>query len=323
MDVLFRGNGEQLWFENSRGLAFSDIQGRKSMLSEDCVGDFDVVFCGNLNVVYMSQAGELVRLERRGRGWSKTVILKSRSGEKAFFGIRMISSEGRLNLIYGLKHNGENMIVHQLFSENRPQVVQTAFGEKFFVRRDETGCIYMFCEAAEDVWHLSVCRGGVWSRPEEIFSGGRLLDVFCTGYKTFCTVTEKQGALIFQNDSESFEVSGENPSIVQLDSGFAVIAKDSGQIYYTDRGGQHKIICSDYREFYVRLPESGEFALCDRCRGSVVQGKPRLFLIDNAKPAKNTFGESARLELTKQIIALEARVAQLEKQLADIEIRHQ
>ena len=320
MEILLRDDKNQTVFENRNGLTFSDSPFRKHMLAPDCKGNFDLACTDVPNVVYVSDSGEIIRLEKLGEGWKKTVILTSKSGTMDVFGIRLIVSEGELNLIYGLRHNSENMIVHQTFSENKPQVVQSAFGEVFFVMRDETGCIYLVCEAAEGVWHLSVCRGGVWSRPEELMSGCGLLDIIPTGYKSFCTVTETDGTVTFRNGNDSFEIFGEKPAIVRTGTEFSVITRDNGQVFYTDCKGRHKIISSsDIREFYLRHPESGEYFICNRCFGNLVQGKPRLFLIDNMQPQKGTVGETVRLELTKQIIALEARVAKLEEKISDFQ----
>ena len=323
MDILFRGQNEQLWFSNTDGLVFSDLTGRKKRLTEGKTDFFDLAYSGEVNVVYVSHDGKLIRLERRVDSWVKTVILKSKSGEMGIFGLRLIVSEDKLNLIYGLIHNGEKMIVHQVLPGGEPLVVNTCGEGGFFVRRDETGCIYVVCNSIYGGWEMSVFRSTGWNRPEKIINEGIIRDIIFTGYKEYCTVTEINGKLMFNSSDCEFEVFGKKPSIVKSDDSYVVISEDSGEVFYTDRSGKNKIISgTEVRNFYVRFPFSAEYDVCDRCRGRVAFSVPKLFLIDRVGKNTKKIQESAKLELLKRIIALEERIVKIEETIKQISLQN-
>lgn len=315
MDILYISDSEQLWFKAANGLVFSDMHGKKRRLVEETPAFFDVAYVFELNLVYASRSGEIVRLQRRGNGWVKTVILKSRSGEMDIFGIRLVVSEEKLHLVYGLLHNGEHMIVHQILPGGEPTVVNTASSDAFFVRRDETGCIYVIC-SEESGWEVSVFRGSGWSRPEHLSESGNIKDILVLGYKEYLLLMEENEKMVYKDLKNVFEVSGNEPSIVKYRDSYTVISEDAGGVYYTDSLGRHKIISSDkVKKFLVRFREGQEYSVCESCHGTVTFGVPRLFLLDLGMQTRGYLGETARLELTKRIIELEARVAKLEEKI--------
>ena len=315
MEILLRDEVKQTLFENSRGLTICEGKSPCCMLAADCNGIFDVVSADAVCVAYVSESGEIILLEKLGRGWKKTVLLKSRSGMMDIFGLRLVSGGDDISLIYGLKHNFENMIVHQFLPSGAPHVVASSHGERFFVRRDGEGCVYVITEPDENTWQMSFLRHGVWSSPEELISGCEIEDVMTDGYNSFCLLFKNEEGRFLRYRDTCFGVRGEKPYLVKSGNEFMAVSEIGGRIYCTDGMGEKMQITSEtVRDYILRLPYGGEYAVCEGCRGNFIHGVPRLFVIDRARPPRAYGDDSVRLELTKRIIELEARIALLEKE---------
>lgn len=318
---IYAGNEtEDYYFYTGGGLFVCGKNGRKALLCSDCLDEFDVYVGGNLSLVCQSTEGDIFRYTKFGEEWVKSVVLKSKSRRPSVFGMRITETENEFHFIYGLVYGNEKLIVHQKLPNGRPQVITRTVGDSFFVRRDETGCVYIICEIADKLWHFYTYRSGGWSGAEELADGVEIKDIMCTGYKKFCMIEKNEENIVFRNGGETFAVSGNEPEIVKTSAGYIVITELNGRIMYISKEKTTKIIsggtCID---FHLRLDGGGEFCICERCRGSLRQNLPRLFVVDGITHKKQEFGEGARVEFTKRIIALEARISELEKRMSVIE----
>lgn len=320
MNIYVGGSAEEYRFYTDGGLYFCENGGKKALLCENCIDEFDVCAGTEINVVCESREGDVFKFTKSGGEWIRSVLLKSRSRCAAVFGMRIMETSDDLHFIYGLNHGGEKLVVHQVLPYGQPQVISKIYDEKFFVRRDETGCIYIICKISEKLWHFFTYRSGGWSASEELCDEGEPMDVMCTAYKQFCIVKELCGRAVFENGGESFEVPGSDCKIASAKDGFIVFSKVDGRVIYTTKEKSTGIISGgNCIDFHLRLPFGGEYCVCERCPGAIRQGKPKLFVLGNSFSAGGTFGESARIEITKQTIALEAKIDELEKRIEKLE----
>lgn len=320
MNIYVKTDSEDYHFYTDGGLFYTRKNGKKSLLFENCLNEFDVCSGKGINVVCQNDEGDILKFTKAGNEWIKSIILKSKNRNAAAFGMRIIETEDDLHFIYGLKHGDDMLIVHQLLPDGKPQVITKAYSEKFFVRLDETGCIYVICDISSKLWHFFTYRSGGWSASEELCENCEIEDILCTGYKQFCMVKNMDGELIFENGDENFAISGSKPSIAKTDREYIVFSENNGGIVYTSKEKATVIIsCGSFISFHVRLPFGGEYRICETCPGSIRQNKPRLFVIGNPSLEKMTFGEKTRIEFTKQTIALESKISKLEKRVEKLE----
>lgn len=306
-------------FYTDGGLYVLDSSGKKALLCTDCTEEFDLCADDDITLVCQSKEGDIFRFSKSGSEWTKSVILKSRSRRASAFGMRIFQIGDVYHLVYGLNHGEEKLVVHQLLSGGSPCVITKIFGSEFFVRRDETGCLYVICEIADSLWHFFTYRSGGWSASEELSENSKIEDVMCTGYKSFCTAERYPDGLFFKCGEDEFAVPGVRPEIVQTAAGFAVFSEVDGKTVYTTKEKTTKILNGGAAvDFKVRMVGGAEYCVCDGCRGSFLRGRPHLYLIDGVKPQKPSVSEGARLELTKRMIALESRIAALEKAVSNL-----
>ena len=320
MNIYVGGSAGEYHFYTDGGLYFCVNGGKKSLLCENCLDEFDVCAGNEINLVCESREGDIFKFTKSGGEWIKSVLLKSRSRCAAVFGMRIMETNDDFHFIYGLNHGDEMLVVHQVLPYGQPQVISKIYDENFFVRRDETGCIYILCKISENLWHFFTYRSGGWSASEELCEGGEIRDVMCTAYKQFCIVKEDDGKAVFENGGESFAVPGTDCKIAATKGGFIVFSKVDGRVIYTSKEKSTGIISGgNCIDFHLRLPFGGEYCVCECCPGTLRQGKPKLFVLGNSFLAKGAFGESARIEITKQTIALEAKIDELEKRIEKLE----
>ncbi len=306
--AVWEASEYHIWTD--KGLFF-ESGGKKAKLTDDCTDCFDVAVGETVYILCQSKTGDLVLYSKADEGWVKRIVLQSKNEKPSAFGIRIMENEDGLHLIYGLTHNKNKLIVHQSLPSGKPQVVMQSHSEKLFVRRDNSGCIYALCEVLPNTWHMCNFRYGAWSAPEQIAEECEIKDFLCKGYKDFCFVYQREGRIIFENGSDSFEVSGNNPSVIYSGE-YKVITEDKGRIVYTGKKGSGKLIGGGRPiNFFVRLKDGAEWAVCDRCTGEIVRGGVRLYLMDGIPRPR----PASSLELMKHIVSLEAKVAELEHKI--------
>ena len=314
MDIYACTSADSYHFYTDGGLYFCGKTGKKALLCDDCLEEFDVCTGNEISVVCETCEGDILKFAKSGGEWIKSILLKSRSRSAAVFGMRIMETKDDFHFIYGLNHGGEMLVVHQLLPYGQPQVISKIYDENFFVRRDETGCIYIICKISENLWHFFTYRSGGWSASEELCEGAEITDVMCVGYKRFCTVKSFGGETIFENGGESFAIPGERHRIARANGEFIVFSEVDGRTLYTSKEKSTGIISGGNSiDFHLRLPFGGEYSVCERCPGTLRRGIPKLFVLGNDFAVKDEVGGSAIIELTKRMIALEAKIEELEK----------
>ena len=115
LDDIF---GHRWWFYvEEKNLLYNTDGGENCLLFEGVADEFDVVpdSLGHINIVAVTQSGDLVYLKYDFHSWSKYKVMESKSSSVAISSLKIFSISEKINLWYSYEYGGDSLLVHQIF----------------------------------------------------------------------------------------------------------------------------------------------------------------------------------------------------------------
>lgn len=316
MSYLVKTKSETLLFfyDEKCGICYrNELEDAVNQLTDEADGVMDVC-AGNddLHLVCQSKKGELLYFCYRAGQWHRTVLLNSKREEPSFFCVRLNVRQDELRIIYGLEHQGKNLIVFQLL-EHPPVVLAETSEKTFLLREDSAGCLYLIYRFREET-QMQCYRYGNWSRPES-FGNIKVNDALFqhnqTGYLAFTEQETIFYAFVKAGKiEEKIQVAkaGKQPVLMEYQDAVWILYENRERIFYWKKGEKNPaaMITGVQPElFRIRTAEGREPMRL--AYGSRYRNRVNLFLcseIPRAKPI--SFSEQAMIELTKLKLRMDA-----------------